>query len=226
MKKSANITIGKKIELARRERGWSQEVLEKRTSINRVTISDYERGKISNIGLGNLRKIADATGKPLSFFMPDQSFDIRGDFGSELQYIKSLPKRAIPVFDTSCGKIIDWTDGSYPIKHYPETEPTDSSDINAFYVRAHGDSMTGRADDKRTIFDGDLLLVEPNRNVEDGDIVFCRIDDKGVIVKKFKKEKNKIRLIPLNDKYQITDLDVKNQFRVFPIMEIKRKLRK
>lgn len=147
-------------------------------------------------------------------------------FGEKISFTTDEPKRIIPVFDASCGKFIDWTDGSYPARHYPEVEHTDSRDPNAFYVRAHGDSMTGRADDKRTIFDGDLLLVEPNTPLMDGDIVFSRIDGQGVIVKKYKKEKNVIRLIPLNDKYPIQDVTAKDEPRVFPITEIKRKLRR
>ncbi|MDD2703188.1 MAG: S24 family peptidase, partial [Candidatus Omnitrophica bacterium] len=136
----------------------------------------------------------------------------------------SSEERLIPVFDASCGALLDWSDGSYPAGHYPRTEPADSKDKNAFYVLARGDLMTGHADDRRTIFDGDLLLIEPGKPVENGDIVLCRFDN-GVIIKKFKHEDGRIRLIPLNDKYPITDLTEKDKSRVFAITEIKRKLR-
>lgn len=61
-------TLGKKIELARREMNLSQGQLAEATGIARPTLSLYESGKIKTIGPDNLLKIAQATGKPLSFF--------------------------------------------------------------------------------------------------------------------------------------------------------------
>lgn len=60
--------IGKKIEISRREKNWTQSELAKHSGVDRTTISWYENGKIKKIGLENLTKIALSLGKPLSFF--------------------------------------------------------------------------------------------------------------------------------------------------------------
>ncbi len=207
-------SVGKKIELARREKGWSQETLGSRISRSRNTINRWEKGHISP-GHDDLIRIAEATGKLLAFFLEDGT----------TQFIPATSiSRMIPVFDASCGQFIDWTDGGYPSGISNEMMDTDSKDRHAFYVRAHGESMTGRADDRRTIYDGDKLLVEPSKDVVDGDLVLCRDESRGVTVKKFKKYTETIDLIPLNDSFQRITITPKNQIRCFKITEIRRKL--
>jgi len=203
--------IGERIKLLREEKRWSQKELAAKLDLKQSAISAWETG-LNGPNPKQRQKLCEVFGitlnelygiTPPAYFKPDQ--------------------RNIPVFDASCGKFIDWSDGSYPVGHYPENEPTGSKDPHAFYVRAHGDSMTGRADDRRTIFDGDLLLVEPSKEVNDGDLVFCRNDSKGVTIKKFKRAKNKIHLIPLNDRYDILILSSQDKYACFRITEIKRK---
>lgn len=61
--------IGEKIKAAREERGMPQEELAKAVYKNRVTISDYERGR-TEISAYDLMRIAQALGKPLMYFFP------------------------------------------------------------------------------------------------------------------------------------------------------------
>jgi SOS-response transcriptional repressor LexA len=204
--------LRERIKQLRESKDWGQKELAAKLAVGQSTVAEWESG-VHEIGPTNRRKICELFNitpnelygvTPPSFSKPDQ--------------------RLIPVFDASCGKFIDWEDGSYPPGHYPENEPSNSKDAHAFYVRAHGDSMTGRADDRRTIFDGDLLLVEPSRTINDGDLIFCRNDNKGLTIKKFKRAGNKIHLIPLNDKYDIIILSSQDKCYCFKITEIKRKM--
>lgn len=204
--------MGNRLKQLREAKGWNQKELAVKLEIGQSAVANIE-ADVNGAGPKTRKKICELFGitlnelygiTPPAFIKPDQ--------------------RLIPVFDGSCGKFIDWSDGSYPPGHYPDNEPTSSKDQNAFYVRAHGDSMTGRADDRRTIFDGDLLLVEPSKVLNDGDLIFCRNDGKGVTIKKFKHAKDKIHLIPLNDKYDIIILSCKDQCHCFRITEIKRKM--
>lgn len=204
--------MNERIKQLRENKGWNQKELAAKLSVAQSTVASWE----TNISGPN----------------PTQRKNLCALFDvtlNELYGISGIEtirpgQRLIPVFDASCGKFIDWTDGSYPIGHYPENEPTTSKDKNSFYVRAHGDSMTGRADDRKTIFDGDLLLVEPSKAINDGDIVFCRNDGKGVTVKKYKHSKDKLHLLPLNDKYDIIVLTSQSRCCCFKITEIKRKI--
>jgi len=219
------ISIREKIVLARREKKLTQQQLADKIGVDMQTFSRWERGIIKKIPTDALEKIAAATGNPLSYFLPsDQPTLGVSEPLAEYSSLKiHLTERPIPVFDVSCGKFIDWSDGSYPAGYSSEVRSTESKDPHAFYVRAHGDSMIGSADNRRTIFDGDLLLIEPSKNLCDGDLVFCRHDDKGVTVKKFKCSKDKIHLIPLNDKYDIITLTCKDRCHCFKVTEIRRK---
>lgn len=204
--------MGKRVKQLYESRGWNQKEFAAKLGIPQNTVATWESGK-NGIGPGNRNKICTLLGITLNEL-----------YGTTSPTFIKPDQRLIPVFDASCGKFIDWTDGSYPSGHYPENEPTNSQDPNAFYVKAHGDSMTGRADDRRTIFDGDLLLVEPSKQINDGDIVFCRNDGKGVTIKKFKHAKDRVHLIPLNDKYEIITLSHQDKCSCFKITEIKRKM--
>jgi transcriptional regulator with XRE-family HTH domain len=83
--------IGKKIELSRREMGLTQIDLSEKTGIERTTISLYENGKVKKIGLENLTKIANAVGKPLTFFAEDgREEDIGYEFMHNYQHLLKI----------------------------------------------------------------------------------------------------------------------------------------
>ena len=64
-------------------------------------------------------------------------------------------------------------------------------------IKAKGDSMEPK------ISNGDLVIVKKSNNAESGDIVVCVNDDKAMIKKIEKQNKNSIILISLNsDKYK------------------------
>lgn len=64
---------------------------------------------------------------------------------------------------------------------------------NSFMLRVKGDSMINAG-----IFDGDLLLVTPQKVASNGDIVVAVIGEEAT-VKTFYREKDRIRLQPEND---------------------------
>jgi len=65
-----------------------------------------------------------------------------------------------------------------------------------FYARVSGDSMIGAGLD-----DGDLLVIDRSKNPENGKIAICLVDGE-FTVKRIKKEKNKLYLMPENKKYK------------------------
>jgi len=126
-------------------------------------------------------------------------YDLLRDQGS--RPFAARAENLIPLVSRAqCGAWTDFTDLDYPAGVAAEYYPAETNDPNAFYVVAAGDSMvggTGRGD----IHDGDLLLVEPNRRVENGDVVLCRTRE-GVTVKKyFRNGPDEVVLQPLNHAY-------------------------
>ena len=72
-------------------------------------------------------------------------------------------------------------------------------DPSCFALRVRGDSMVGAA-----ILSGDLVVVRPQQNADDGQIVVARIGDEAT-VKRLRRRSGKIWLMPENDNYEPID---------------------
>ena len=73
---------------------------------------------------------------------------------------------------------------------------------DCFALRVKGDSMINAG-----IFEGDLVIIHPQKNAFNGDIVVALLDDEAT-VKRFELKNNKLNLIPENNKYkpiEVTD---------------------
>lgn len=75
--------------------------------------------------------------------------------------------------------------------------PRDMTGHNVFALRVQGDSMI---DDG--ILDGDFVIIERTNSPKNGDIVVALIDQDNVTLKRFYKEKRRIRLQPANKNYK------------------------
>jgi len=88
-----------------------------------------------------------------------------------------------------------------------------------FVLRVKGDSMINAG-----ILDGDYVIASQQQDAEQGDIIVALIEDEAT-VKRFYKEKNRIRLQPENDKMEpIIVKPNENQIRI--IGKIKGVIRK
>lgn len=208
--------IGLKILLALREKGIGQQELAKKAGVAQSTISLYMGNKRSP-KFELLVRIARALDKPVSYFTEEDNLVTE-------QTVKPTGPRFVPVLDPFLLSNINWENGSYPPGDYTHLEPTESADRHAFYARASGENLTGWANDRKIIFEGDLLLVEPGKPVEDGDIVFCKDGDRGTAIKKFRRLSDRIILLPLNDNHSPVVFGPEEKLVYFKISEIKRKL--
>ena len=82
-----------------------------------------------------------------------------------------------------------------------------------FYARVSGDSMVGAGLD-----DGDLLVIDRSKNLENGKIAICLVDGE-FTVKRIKKEKNKLYLIPENKKYKPIELKEESELIIWGVVE-------
>ncbi len=67
---------------------------------------------------------------------------------------------------------------------------------DAYVLRVRGDSMIDAH-----ITDGDYVVIKPQQTARDGDIVVAQVEENAVTLKRFYKEKNRVRLQPANDQY-------------------------
>ena len=72
-------------------------------------------------------------------------------------------------------------------------------DPSCFALRVKGDSMINAA-----ILDGDMVVVRPQQNADDGQIVVARIGDEAT-VKRLRRRNGEIWLMPENDAYSPID---------------------
>ena len=68
---------------------------------------------------------------------------------------------------------------------------------DAYVLRVRGDSMI-----EAHITDGDFVLIRPQATAANGDIVVAQVEENAVTLKRFFKEKNKVRLQPANPDYE------------------------
>ena len=67
---------------------------------------------------------------------------------------------------------------------------------DAYVLKVRGDSMIDAA-----IMDGDFVLIRPQTTARNGDIVVAQVEDNAVTLKRFFKEKDRVRLQPANPNY-------------------------
>lgn len=89
-------------------------------------------------------------------------------------------------------------------QHY-QIDPTLFKPCADFLLRVSGMSMRDIG-----IMDGDLLAVHKTHEVSDGQIVVARIGEE-VTVKRWKKQGNKIELLPENSEFQPIIVDLRKQ---------------
>ncbi len=84
---------------------------------------------------------------------------------------------------------------------------------STFYARVSGDSMVEAGLD-----DGDLLVIDRSLYPESGKIAVCLVDGE-FTVKRIKKERNKLYLIPENKKYKPIELKEENELTIWGIVQ-------
>ncbi len=72
-----------------------------------------------------------------------------------------------------------------------------NSSGDTYVLRVRGDSMVDAH-----IMDGDLVVIREQQTAQDGDIVVAQVEENGVTLKRFFKERDRIRLQPANEAYE------------------------
>jgi len=90
-----------------------------------------------------------------------------------------------------------------PIEAYQDASETisipDMINVSAatYVLRVRGDSMVDAH-----IMDGDLVVIREQQTAQDGDIVVAQVEENAVTLKRFFKERDRVRLQPANDRYE------------------------
>lgn len=161
------VTIGEKIKEARERKGLTQEQLGKMCGTTKQTIFKYENGIIKNIPLDKLEKIAESLSVNPIIIMGWKTED--SPLPSNILPMPNMVKK--PRLGTiACGKPILAVEDAEEFDMVPETVDCD------FTLRCKGDSMINAR-----IFDGDIVYIRKQPEVEAGEIAAVRIDDEATL---------------------------------------------
>lgn len=184
------MTLGDKIRAAREAVGLTQEELGKKCGTTKQTIYKYEIGKITNIPLERLEKIADIVGVATTSLLGWESED-RPPLPASPNIIPMPEMRKIPLLGTiACGAPVladEHIDGEVDI---PVNIHAD------FALRCKGDSMINAR-----IFDGDIVYIRQQDTVENGEIAAVLIESEATL-KRVKRLPDRIILEPENPMYK------------------------
>jgi repressor LexA len=184
--------------------GWTQLKLSEISGISKSTLSDYINCK-TLINPGNVEKLSSAFKVKKSEIDPSfKSTD------SKVTYIPTYNERSIftslPVVGTiSCGNgVVAYED----IEGYEDTPSSWLNGGDYFYLKAKGDSMINAR-----IYEGDLLLIRIQEEVENGEIAAVLVDGEAVL-KRVYNTGDQLILQSENPKYQPIVVDGNKDVKV------------
>ena len=198
--------------------GLTQEEFGEKLNVSNQFISQVEVGK-RNVGLRFLKKVSETFGVKLmeligeedkfvitedeeSFimkFLKTLTVEEKAQILKTIYRIKKIPLREIPVVGFArAGEPLELVEITDPIDVL--TLPMNETKNVSYAVIVKGDSMKDKG-----IEEGDILLVDPESSVENGQLVIAVIENK-VTFKKLKKENGKIFLEPANEHYERIEL--------------------
>ena len=179
--------LGERIKGLRKEKGLSLEQLAELIGTSRQTIHRYETGVISNIPSEKIEQMAKALGTTPAKLMGWDNDEI-----PSYNNIVGLKTKRLPILgEIACGKPI------YAERDYESYAAADGR-LNAdFCLKARGDSMIGAR-----IYDGDIVFIKSQSEVNNGDIAAVIISDEATLKRVyFYPDEGKLILSAENPKY-------------------------
>ncbi|EJW14132.1 helix-turn-helix domain-containing protein [Paenibacillus alvei] len=155
--------VGDIIRQLRKERKMTQGELARKLGVAPTAVSAWERNENRPL-MDKLSIIADIFEVPLTRFFESEEFG--GNTSSDMIRLPIVGR-------ISCGN------GILAFEDVSGYEPTPTEWLNGgeyFYLRAQGDSMSGAR-----IYEGDLLLIRKQPEVENGEIAVVLIGEEAVL---------------------------------------------
>jgi len=200
-----NIEIGRRIRDKRKELGMTLQDVARAANVAASTVQRYEAGKFDRIKLPVLEAIADAL-KVNPEWLSLKTDDLRkleplgpvDDVRLQSRYLDIYPYKPthrIPILGRISAGLPLYADEN--IEGYMVTELNGGAEY--FALRVKGDSMTAAR-----IFDGDILVVRRQDQVENGQIAVVLVNGDEATVKKFYRNGSTVILVPqsLNPEHQ------------------------
>ena len=203
------MSIGKIIKEKRYEKGMTLEEVAQKMNISRQTLSRYENNIITNIPADRIERLAKVLNCTPAYLM-----------GWELEPVKEeKPAITTPKTNSKSDKSETTTDETFKRKSvkipvlgevaagvpieaiediidYEEITEEMAQTGEFFGLKIKGDSMYPR------ICDGDVVIVRQQNSCDTGDVVVVLVNGEAATVKKIRKQKDGLMLIPFNTSFE------------------------
>lgn len=193
-------TYSERIRELRKMRGMSQQDLANKLDLNKVAISQYERG-VRRPSIDIVSALCDIFNVSSDFLLGEDDMTIRIVNTDEIKKLDS-PRR-IPVLGrVAAGIPIDAIEDIIDWEEIAEDAPGEY-----FGLKIKGDSMMPR------IVEGDVVIVHSQPDAESGDVVIVQINGDTATCKRLAKYDTGISLISFNPMYapiNFTNEEIKN----------------
>lgn len=174
------MSIGQRIKNRRKEMKMSADDLGKKIGKNRATIYRYEKDEIENMPYDVIEPIAKVLRVSPAYLM---------GWDKEENNIQTLPVREIPIVSQISAGLPIYAEENILEHTYIATKKLNSNK-EIFGLKVNGDSMD------KEFRDGDVVIVEKDAVVENGQIAVVQVNGYDATVKRVRYEKDRIILIP------------------------------
>lgn len=172
-----------KLERLMDERGKSKADVAREAKIPYTTLDGLFKKGYEKIKLPTLKAIADYFNVTMEYLANDKMDSIN----EHTAHYKAETKKRIPIL----GRIPAGAP-VMAVERVEGYEDADDPDID-FCLRVTGNSMVGAR-----IYEGDIVYVDMDAEIENGDIVVALVDGENATIKRFYRRGNKIVLKPEN----------------------------
>ena len=162
----------------------------KDTGIAASTFTDWKNGR-SVPKLDKIKLIASYFGVSLEYMLTGESDALLIEEKDREKMPFDRGKRIAIIGEIRAGSPIITNES---VEGYEYAEVSDAEEY--FYLRVQGDSMKNIG-----MVEGSLVLFHKQQYAEDGDIVACLVGGDSATVKRFRRSKKNIFLMPENDEY-------------------------
>ena len=179
--------LGEKIRLLRHQRGMTLEDVGDACGVGKSTVRKWESGQIANMRRDKIALVANALGVTPAYLM---GWD-------ESPALPTLPANIVPVKRHTVPLLGEIAAGQpiYADEEHDLCVAVDDDIRCDFALRVRGDSMIDAG-----IYDGDVVLVRQQEDVDDGQIAVVLIDDEATL-KYLYHQPGGVQLVPANRRY-------------------------
>ena len=180
--------MGDRIKQLRLAAGLTQEQLGRMVGVKKCAVSKWEKGIVDNLSYDRLSKLAEIFHVTCEFLKNGINRE-KEDYSEDVIILGET--KPVPLYGPiACGQPILAANIIEGYVHLPKDTKAD------FALTCKGDSMINAR-----IFDGDIVYIRKQDQVENGEIAAVRVDNEATL-KRFYHYDNYIVLKPENPKYE------------------------